>query len=137
MSKRKYKGSEINYNEIETAKYLMPNNQLNNEEKLKIFSIRNRMVNIPGNFISRDKNENKCICKQREDMDHIYECLVLNEQKPELKFEEIFGKNVEKMKKVMKRFENNMKRREELKESNHVIPSGDPPYSVTIVYGNG
>ena len=137
MSKRKYKGSEINYNEIETAEYLMPNNQLNNEEKLKIFSIRNRMVNIPANFISRDKNENKCICKQREDMDHIYECLVLNEQKPELKFEEIFGKNVEKIKKVMKRFENNMKQREELKESNHVIPSGDPPYSVTIVYGNG
>ena len=53
------------------------------------------MVDIPANFISRDKNENKCICKQREDMDHIYECLVLNEQKPELKFEEIFGKNVE------------------------------------------
>ena len=41
------------------------------------------------------------------------------------------------MKKVMKRFEYSMKRREEMKESNHVIPSGDPPYFVTIVYGNG
>ena len=137
MSKIKFKGSEIKYNEIETAEYLMPNNQLNNEEKLRIFSIRNRMVNIPANFISRDKNENKCICKQREEMKHIYECLILNEQTPEVKFEEIFGKNIEKMKKVLKRLDYNMKQREKIKESNHVIPYGDPPYSVTIVYGNG
>ena len=32
----------------------MPNNQLSNEEKLRIFSIRNRMLNIPANFTSRD-----------------------------------------------------------------------------------
>ena len=137
MSKRKYKGSEIKYSEIETAEYLMPNNQLNNEEKRRIFSIRNRMINIPANFISRDKNEYKCICKQREDMEHIYECLFLNEQRPEIEFEEIFGENIEKMKKVLKRFECNIKRRKEIEESNHVIPYGDPPYSVTIVYGNG
>ena len=34
--------------------------------------------------------------KQREEMKHIYECLILNEQTPEVKFEEIFGKNIEK-----------------------------------------
>ena len=70
-------------------------------------------------------------------MKNIYECLLLNEQTPEMKFEVIFGKNIEKMKKVLKRFECNMKSRKEIEEFNHVIPYGDPPYSVTIVYGNG
>ena len=44
MGKRSYKGSEIRYNGIETAEYLMPNNELNIEEKMRIFSIRNRMI---------------------------------------------------------------------------------------------
>ena len=58
MGKRSYKGSEIRYNGIETAEYLMPNNELNIEEKMRIFSIRNRMINIPSNFVSREKNNN-------------------------------------------------------------------------------
>ena len=96
------------------------------------------MINTPGNFVSRKKNENKCICMQTEDMEHIYECGFLNEKAPEIKFEEIFGENIDKMKKVFTRFRYNIdvKSRKE-KESTHVIPCGDPPYSVKIVYGNG
>ena len=102
MSKRKYKGSEIKYERIETAEYLMPSDHLKNEERKRIFSIRNKMINIPANFVSRGKNTNKCICTQTEDMEHIYKCIILNEQTPEIKFEEIYGDNITKIKKYKK-----------------------------------
>ena len=136
ISKRKSKGKEIKYDKIETANYLMPNNHLNNEEKQKIFSIRNRMLNIPANFVSKEKNKNKCICQQIENMEHLYKCKKLNEEKPEIQFEEIYKENIVKMKKIKERLEKNIDKKNE-KEISHGIPYGDPPYSVTIEYGNG
>ena len=117
----------------------MPNDHLNNEERKRIFSIRNKMINIPANFVSRGKNTNKCICTQTEDMEHIYKCIILNEQTPEIKFEEIYGDNITKIKKIQERLKNNLdvKNRKEKDQISHVIPYGDPPYSRTIVYGNG
>ena len=114
----------------------MPNNHLNNEEKQKIFSIRNRMLNIPANFVSKEKNKNKCICQQIENMEHLYKCKKLNEEKPEIQFEEIYRENIVKMKKIKERLEKNIDMKNE-KEISHGIPYGDPPYSVTIEYGNG
>ena len=109
----------------------MPNNELNIEEKMRIFSIRNRMINIPSNFVSREKNNNKCICEEKENMEHIYECKYLNEKRAEIKFEEIFENDLKKQKKIMKRFENCLIMKNIIEsQPNHVIPFGDPPSSL-------
>ena len=138
MDKRKTKGSEIKYDGIETAEYLMPNNILNIEEKRKIFSIRNKMLKIPSNFISRDKNTNTCICNEKEDMEHIYNCEYLNRKTPEVRFEEIFRDKISKQKKILERLEENLNVKKMI-ENNfcHVIPSGDPSFSVAIENDNG
>ena len=62
------------------------------------------MINIPSNFVSREKNNNKCICEEKENMEHIYECKYLNEKRAEIKFEEIFENDLKKQKKIMERF---------------------------------
>ena len=94
------------------------------------------MLNIPANFVSKEKNKNKCICQQIENMEHLYKCKKLNEEKPEIQFEEIYRENIVKMKKIKERLEKNIDKKNE-KEISHGIPYGDPPYSVTIEYGDG
>ena len=72
LEKQGKKGSEIKYSCIEMAEYLLPfNNQTNIEQKREMFSVRNRMVNIPANFSSQ--SEKTCKCGKREDLPHIYE----------------------------------------------------------------
>ena len=115
----------------------MPNNELSIEEKRKIFAIRNKMLNIPSNFVSRKKNESKCICNEQETMRHIYECELLNEEKADEKFEHIYEENILKQKKILKRMEYNLDEKKRLVMENHVIPSGDPPFSVIMEDGNG
>ena len=137
MSKRGTKGSEITYQEIQTSDYLMPNNELSIEEKRKIFAIRNKMWNIPANFVSRKNNENKCICNKEETMKHIYECEKLNNKTADVKFEQIFKENILKQKKILERFEYNLDAKKRIIHENHVIPSGDPPISVVMEDGNG
>ena len=54
--KQRIKGGEINYEGIQMAEYLLPNNSgLTNQEQQKIFEIRNKVVRIPDNFSSRKK----------------------------------------------------------------------------------
>ena len=52
---------------------------MNIEDQRTIFAIRNRMINIPSNFVSKEKNDIKCICENIEEMKHVYECQYLNE----------------------------------------------------------
>ena len=137
LRKRGTKGSEITYQEIQTLDYLMPNNELSIEEKRKIFAIRNKMWNIPANFVSRKNNENKCICNKEETMKHIYECEKLNNKTADVKFEQIFKENILKQKKILERFEYNLDAKKRIIHENHVIPSGDPPISVVMEDGNG
>ena len=66
INKRGSKGKEINYKRLKMAEYLMPhNNKIGIEEKRKLFSIRNNMIEIGNNF---GKNENCMFCKTKEDM---------------------------------------------------------------------
>ena len=134
MRKRGSKGCEIQYKEIETAEYLLPNNALNIEDQRTIFAIRNRMVNIPSNFISRNKNDIKCICHNIEEMKHIYECQYLNKDKPDIQYEAIFNGTIYEQKKVLRRFERSIEIRQRLKDTkpNHVILKCDPLPLVTI-----
>ena len=53
-------------------------------------------------------------------MEHIYNCNQLNNETTKIEFKEIFGDNRSKQKKILNRFENNLKTLEN--QRNHVIP---------------
>ena len=114
MSRRGSKGREINYSKLKMADYMYPNDHLTITEQRNIFAIRNRMVaEVPANFCSNENNRYRCICKEKEDLQHIYNCKILNKDELKIEFEEIFNENLAKQKMIMKRFEENMKTRNE------------------------
>ena len=79
LGKRKTKGREIEYQQLEMAEYLTPiNRKMSIEEKRMMFSIRNQMVDIKSNF-KGGKIEIKCLCGERETMEHIWNCKFAND----------------------------------------------------------
>ena len=136
--KRKSKGKEIIYETLRMADYLLPNSSgLSIADKQEIFSMRNRMTNIPANFRS-NKETNKCVCGQDEQMAHIYECKYLNKENITINYENIFEDNVEKMKMILQRFKQNMEKRENiqnLKLKSH--ETSGPLFSVQCSIVNG
>ena len=124
LKKRNPKGKEISYNRLEMADYLMPyNKNLSIEEKRNLFSIRNRMLEIGNNF---GKNENCVICQTKEDMNHIYSCEYLNKQEIKIEFSKIYEGNLFEKIKVFRRFNDNMKKRNE--EKSKVTKSPCDPF---------
>ena len=100
LKKQGKKGSEISYSSIEMSEYLQPfNKYLTIEQKREMFAVRNRMVNIPTNFSS--KNETKCDCGDIEDMVHIYECKIFCDNKQSIiPYEQIFTLKVKEQRGV-------------------------------------
>ena len=94
--------------------------------------MRNKMTNIPDNFST--KSEIKCICGQIEKMEHIYNCKFLDSEEQKIKYENIYQGNVNNLKSIVKRFEQNMNKRE---KNCHVIQKCDPPVFVVNGTGNG
>ena len=133
--KRKNKGTEISYETLHMADYLLPNSSgLKIGEKQEIFAIRNRMTNIPANFKSK-MGTNKCVCGHTEQMAHIYECKYLNNNKITINYENIYRDNVENVKIVFKRFRRNMQNREKIlikKRKSHETFTG-PLFSVQCI----
>ena len=85
LGQRKSKGKEIEYQNLEMADYLLPmNTKLNIENKRRMFSIRNRMINIKSNFNQRNQEE-KCLCGDKETMENIWQCKLLNTDRNENK----------------------------------------------------
>ena len=133
ITKRRSKGQEIKYTELKMAEYLTPGHEnLTISEQRNIFAIRNRMVDIPVNF-TKEQNSEKCTCGCLENMKHIYECKLWNqEENIEIEYEEIFNENILKQLKVSKIFYRNLEKREEHKMKNeqdnlsHVIQFCDP-----------
>ena len=74
------------------AEYLLPNKNLTIEEQRTIFSIRNRMADIPANFSSKKENTAKCTCGESEDMKHVYNCKYLNIEEPTEEYLKILEK---------------------------------------------
>ena len=96
------------------ADYLYPNEYLTITEQRSIFALRNKMVaEIPSNFCSSENNKNKCICNKTEDIEHIYYCKILNKDEAKIKFEKLYSENAQQQKTILKRFEENMKTRNE------------------------
>ena len=105
LKKRGSKGKEIIYKEIQTAEYLLPNEELNIEKQRTIFAIRNRMIDIPANFVSSEQNNTKCICKEIENLKHIYECKYLNKEIVKVEFNKIYNGTIKEQKKIAMRIE--------------------------------
>ena len=75
-NKQGTKGKDIQYSTIEMSEYLLPSNKnLTLEEKRRQFAIRNKMVGIPA------MEETICFCGKIENMNHIYECEMLESEK--------------------------------------------------------
>ena len=69
----------MKYKRLEMADYLQPfDNVLTIEEKQYVFSLRNRMLNIPYNI---GNNKHECYCGELEDQKHVYNCEILSENK--------------------------------------------------------
>ena len=123
LEKRGSKGKEIFYNKLEMAEYLLPHNkEMNIEEKQKTFAIRNKMVDIPDNYGKQET----CICGKQQNMNHIYNCEILNQEEITIQYENIYNGNIHNQRKVLKRFENNLKAR------NHIISSSKVPCDQVI-----
>ena len=91
------------------------------------------MIDVGNNF---GKNEQCVICKQKEDMNHIYNYQYQNKQSNEIPFEKIYTGNLIEQIKVFKRFEENLKIRNEYKEqSRQKFPSD--PFCDPLLYRNG
>ena len=124
LKKRGSKGKEIVYKRLEMADYLLPHNEkISIEEKQRLFSFRNRMIDVGNNF---GKNEQCVICKQKEDMNHIYNYQYQNKQSNEIPFEKIYTGNLIEQIKVFKKFEENLKIRNEYKEQDRKKSPCDP-----------
>ena len=82
--------------------YLLPDEEdLSIPDKQLIFAIRNLMINIEHNFPQKDKIEKQCICKE---VQNIYSCKKINNEDMTISYENIFGKDIWKMKMVYRRF---------------------------------
>ena len=127
IAKRGSKGQEISYSELKMSDYLQPGYaNITITEQRSIFSIRNRMIEIPANFQSRNKIE-KCRCGKDENMEHLYTCEHLSEDIETDKpiFEKIFENNIIEQKKVNKLFLQRYQRRMKRKQTIE-ISSWDP-----------
>jgi hypothetical protein len=90
--------------------YLLPNDMgLIIDEQRSLFSIRNKMVNIPANF----GREIKCQCGDYEDMAHILNCTYLNKEEVEenLIFEQIYSGSLAQQIDILKKCQQNFEER--------------------------
>ena len=112
------KGKDIKYENLEMSEYLLPSTtDLTIEEQRKLFSIRNKMVNIENNF-PKSENKEKCSCGVIEDMKHIYECDQLNTTSLDtnLQYEKIYNGNISDQIKVFRKMEINLEKREDMRK---------------------
>ena len=80
------------------SEYLLPNDELDIKQQREIFAIRNEMTNIKSNYVSEKDNTTICICGEKENLTHIYNCRKLNKNFPEVKYEKIYGENLKEHK---------------------------------------
>ena len=77
------------------------------------------MIEIGYNF---GKKENCLMCNKNEDMSHIYSCKFWNKRENELPFEKIYNGNLNEQVKVFRKFEHNMKIRNDEIEKMKNLP---------------
>jgi hypothetical protein len=114
--KRGKKGKEIKYSCLEMAEYLQPfNDQLTLEQKREMFSIKNRMYNLPENFPKGDEKYT-CVCGETENIAHIYQCEILSKKKEEkISYVKIFNGNINEQIQVYQLVRQNLEERDIIK----------------------
>ena len=117
IEKQRSKGTEMKYSEFAMAEYLTPSNsKLTIKQKQKMFEVRNRMLEISENFQGKEISA-WCCCGASETMSHIYNCEILNDRnQPNLKYEGIFTGKMKDQITIFEKFEENLIRRENIKE---------------------
>ena len=105
------------------SEYLLPICELTIAEKQKMFSIKNRMVDIPANFPA-NKSTHICACGQIEDMKHVYNCEEINGKQKRIQYEEIYTGKLDQQTEVMRNFEQSLVNRNNL--INHCKSPCDP-----------
>ena len=127
--RRKRKGKEIEYTQLEMAEYLLPiNKKLTIEKKREMFSVRNRMINIESNFKNR-KQTPKCLCQKEENMEHIWNCQLFKVKgENNGKFEQIFKGNLKEQIEIFEQFIEKFERYNSMKNEKKKINTypGDP-----------
>ena len=73
--------------------------------------MKNRMIRISANFPSKQKIES-CPCGETENMEHVYTCKQLNNEKIEVPYKQLFNGNISEQIIVLKRFRKNFDERE-------------------------
>ena len=73
--------------------YLLPiNSGMSREEKQEVFSMRNNLTRIPANY-SSSAVKHGCVCGDQENMQHVYTCIQLNSDKPEIEYKYVYSNN--------------------------------------------
>ena len=130
LEKRGKKGTEIIYLKLKMQEYLLPDEEdLSIPDKQIIFAIRNRMINIEHNFLKKDKIEKQCICKEVQNMKHIYSCKKINTENITISYENIFGEDIRNMKMVYTRFKDNLEKIQQEEEYTMGSSIVDPLYN--------
>ena len=75
------------------------------------------MIWLPTNF-PQNKIEIICVCGQREEMKHVYECKYWNTEQRTTEYEMIYGDNIKQQVNVYKRFRSNYENRKTLLSEN-------------------
>ena len=66
-------------------------------------------------------------------MEHIYNCKILNNEEPLISYDEIFIGNIGEHVSILRRFEKNMKQREQIQNENfHAFLDCDPLYNSIV-----
>ena len=115
LKKQKYKGHEIEYTNLQTSDYLLPNKIITSiDDKRLIFSFRNKTYNLSEypNVYKRQL----CVCKTEENLAHIYECKYLNSNKISVNYNKIYNGTLIEQKVILNRMTENLKRREDFKQ---------------------
>ena len=77
------KGAEIQYIYLQIADYLQPNNIISSiENQQMLFNLRNKMLKVNGLLI--ENQQKLCICKERQDIIHLYYCSKINSTTPKV-----------------------------------------------------
>ena len=91
MIKKNNKGKQIVYKEFNMSSYLMPNDVLTHDEKKRIFQLRSESFIFAKNF---NKDETNCICNNKLNLQHIYECKMLNNKDMEENYDAIYNNDI-------------------------------------------
>ena len=135
--RQKSKGKPMIYSEIQMAEYLLPKNpNLNISQKQKLFSIRNRMIEISENFPNK-QIEDKCPCGQLETIIHIYNCETLNTgERITIEYEQIYNGKLQDQIRIFEKLESNLNHREQMKQ-NEIEDTPCDPSVIRYSFSNG